>query len=207
MAPSAGRSLLLLGALGALALALPGWAVPASNVTLILSRANSIRNCSCSADIRDCDYSLANLLCSCRSVLRPADERASYTGLLTVWFTDTAALGLLLNFTRVRDLKLALCGPRSLPTGYLAVCGLQRLRIGPEQSLQLSQAADCEAPGTWPACLSVSFLDTALFNRDSALKAYSVENVAGWASGFPRFSLLNMFPVPSNQSYVITFIY
>ncbi|XP_055965278.1 uncharacterized protein C21orf62 homolog [Sorex fumeus] len=209
MAPPAGRSLLLLGALGALgALALPAGAQ--ANSTLILSRENSLRNCSCSADVRDCDYSLANLLCSCHSALPLAAERGSYSGRLTIWFTDAAALGALLNFTRVGDLKLALCGPRGLPTRYLAVCGLRRLRVGaprpsPEQSLLLAHAA----PGTWPAaCLSISFLDTALFNRDSALKSFSVENVAGPADGFPRLSLLNTLgPVPGNQSYVITFIY
>ncbi|XP_054981102.1 uncharacterized protein C21orf62 homolog [Sorex araneus] len=205
MAPPAGRSLLLLGALGALAL--PAGAQ--ANSTLILSREDSLRNCSCPADVRDCDYSLANLLCSCHSARPLAAERGSYSGRLTIWFTDATALGALLNFTRVGDLKLALCGPRGLPTRYLAVCGLRRLRVGaprpsPEQSLLLAHAA----PGARPAaCLSVSFLDTALFNRDSALKSYSVESVAGPADGFPRLSLLNALPAPGNQSYVITFIY
>ncbi|XP_014683081.3 exosomal polycystin-1-interacting protein isoform X2 [Equus asinus] len=147
MAPPSGHSLLLISALGIFAL--DCFTRGQKNSTLIFTKENTIRNCSCSAGIPDCDYSLANLMCSCKTVLPFAVERTSYSGHLTIWFTDTSALGLLLNFTLVRDLKLSLCSTNTLPTEYLAICGLKRLRISteakqpsPEQSLVIHNGGE-----------------------------------------------------------------
>ncbi|XP_054431937.1 polycystin-1-interacting protein 1 [Pteronotus mesoamericanus] len=211
MAPASGHSLLLLiSMLGVLAL--DRWARGQRNSTLIFTRENSIRKCSCPADIRDCDYSLASLLCRCRTALPAAEEPASSGGPLTVWFTDSSALGLLLNFTLVRDLKLSLCGVNTLPAEYLAVCGLERLRVSaeakrpaPGRSLLIHHEVR-EQPAAH-SCAYVSFLDMALFNRESSLKSYSIENVASISSNFPRFSDFKAFPILSNKSYVVTFIY
>ncbi|XP_062031395.1 uncharacterized protein C21orf62 homolog [Lepus europaeus] len=218
MEPPSGHCLLLLGTLGVFAL--QRGTAGQKNSTLILARENAIRNCTCSADIRDCDYSLANLMCSCKTALPLAVERARYHGRLTVWFTDTSALGRLLNFTLVQDLKLALCSTNTLPTAYLAICGLRRLRINAEgkqawaeQSLLIrggDRDAEEKAPRPhkgWPLCLHISFLDVALFNRDSSLKSYSVENVTSTAHDFPDFSYFKTFPVASNTSCVVTVIY
>ncbi|XP_003797113.1 uncharacterized protein C21orf62 homolog [Otolemur garnettii] len=219
MARPPGHCLLLICALGIFV----GnhFAAGQRNSTLIFTRENTIRNCSCSADIRDCDYSLANLMCSCKTVLPFAVEQTSYSGHLTIWFTDTSVLGRLLNFTLVQDLKLSLCSTNTLPTEYLAICGLKRLRVNteakqpfPEQSLLVHSGADSDSKlqpmslgKGWQTCMYVTFLDMALFNRDSSLRAYSIENVASIANNFPDFSYFKTFPMPSNQSYVVTFIY
>lgn len=219
MAPPSGHSLLLICVLGIFAL--DCFTRGQKNSTLIFTRENTIRKCSCSADIQDCDYSLASLMCSCKTVLPFAVERTSYSGRLTIWFTDTSALGLLLNFTLVQDLKLSLCSTNTLPTEYLAICGLKRLRINteakhpsPEQSLLIRSGGEHdprEQPLSlhtgWQTCMYVSFLDMALFNRESSLKSYSIENVASIANNFPYFSHFKTFPVLSNKSYVVTFIY
>ncbi|XP_077621548.1 exosomal polycystin-1-interacting protein [Crocuta crocuta] len=219
MAPPSGHSLLLTSALGLLVL--DCFTGGQKNSTLIFTKENTIRNCSCAADVRDCDYSLANLMCSCNTVLPAAIEQASYNDRLTIWFTDASALGLLLNFTLVRDLKLSLCGPNTLPTEYLAICGLKRLRISteaqrpaPDQSLLIDHGRENEPrekpvrlPRGWQTCMYVSFLDMALFNRKSSLKAYSIENVANTANSLPHFSYFETFPILSNKSYVVTFIY
>lgn len=191
------------------------------NSTLIFTKQNTIRNCSCSADIQDCDYGLANLMCSCKTILPFAVERTSYSGHLTIWFTDPSVLGRLLNFTLVQDLKLSLCSSNTLPTAYLAICGLKRLRVSteaknpfPEQSLLIHSTGDSDSQGLptslhtgWQTCMYISFLDVALFNRDSSLKSYSIENITSIAHDFPDFSYLKAFPMPSNKSYVVTFIY
>ncbi|XP_058379007.1 uncharacterized protein C21orf62 homolog [Diceros bicornis minor] len=219
MAPPSGHSPFLISALGIFVLGC--FTRGQKNSTLIFTKENTIRNCSCSADIRDCDYSLANLMCSCKTVLPFAVERTSYNGRLTIWFTDTSALGLLLNFTQVRDLKLSLCSTNTLPTEYLAICGLKRLRVSteakrpsPEQSLLIhdgGESAPREKPMLlhkgWQACMYISFLDMALFNRESSLKSYSIENVASIANNFPHFSYFKTFPFLSNRSYVVTVIY
>uniref|UniRef100_A0A9L0IY12 Exosomal polycystin 1 interacting protein n=1 Tax=Equus asinus TaxID=9793 RepID=A0A9L0IY12_EQUAS len=145
--PLLGTASFLISALGIFAL--DCFTRGQKNSTLIFTKENTIRNCSCSAGIPDCDYSLANLMCSCKTVLPFAVERTSYSGHLTIWFTDTSALGLLLNFTLVRDLKLSLCSTNTLPTEYLAICGLKRLRISteakqpsPEQSLVIHNGGE-----------------------------------------------------------------
>ncbi|XP_012882931.1 PREDICTED: uncharacterized protein C21orf62 homolog [Dipodomys ordii] len=219
MAPPSSLCLLLFSALGVFAL--DHFMKGQKNSTLIFTKENTIRNCSCPADIQDCDYSLANLICSCKTILPSAAEQTSYSGHLTIWFTDTSALGRLLNFTLVQDLKLSLCSSHTLPTEYLAVCGLRRLRINTEakhafaeQSLLIHSGGNgCskETPELlhkgWQTCMFISFLDMALFNRDSSLKSYSVENISSIANDFPDFFYFKTFPVPSNRSYVVTVIY
>ncbi|KAF3820510.1 hypothetical protein GH733_013686 [Mirounga leonina] len=100
---------------------------------------------------RDCDYSLANLRCSCNTVLPLALEQASHVDHLTIWFTDASALGLLSNFTLVQDLKLSLRSTSTLPAEHLAICGLKRLRVNtearrpsPEQSLLIYNGGESE---------------------------------------------------------------
>ncbi|KAM5281246.1 exosomal polycystin-1-interacting protein [Ctenodactylus gundi] len=220
MVPPFRHCLILMGTLGIFAL--DHFTKGQKNSTLIFTKENTIRNCSCSADIRDCDYSLANLMCSCKTVLPFAVQQTSYNGHLTIWFTDTSALGRLLNFTLVEDLKLSLCSSNILPAEYLAICGLKRLRINlegkrpfQEQSLLIHSGGEgdlTEMPTSsshqdWPTCMYISFLDTALFNKRSSLKSYSIENIANIASDFPDFSYLKTFPMPSNKSYVVTVIY
>ncbi|KAB0355378.1 exosomal polycystin-1-interacting protein [Muntiacus reevesi] len=219
MAPPSGHSFLLISALGVFAL--DCFTRAQRNGTLIFTKENTIRKCICSADVRDCDYSLANLMCSCRTMLPLAVEQMSHSDRLTIWFTDTSALGLLLNFTLVRDLKLSLCSTNTLPTEYLAVCGLERLRVSmeakhpsPEQTLLIHDGRESETREKpmllqqgWQTCTYISFLDMALFNRESALKSYSVANSASLANNFPYFSHLKTFPFLNNKSYVVTFIY
>ncbi|XP_006862600.1 PREDICTED: uncharacterized protein C21orf62 homolog [Chrysochloris asiatica] len=221
MSSSSGCCLLLISVL--IIFALAHLTKGQKNSTLIFTKENTIRNCSCSADIQDCDYSLANLMCSCKTVLLFSVEQTSYQGHLTIWFTDISVLGLLLNFTLVQDLKLSLCSTNTLPTEYLAVWGLKRLRINteakqqssaPEQSLLIHSGSESESKEKsmylhkdWQACMYISFIDMALFNRESSLKSYSIENIASITSNFPYFSYFKTIPTPSNKSFVVTFIY
>ncbi|KAM7133125.1 LOW QUALITY PROTEIN: exosomal polycystin-1-interacting protein [Molossus nigricans] len=184
---------------------------PGPGSTLIFTKEGAVRKCGGPAAVRDCDYSLASLLCSCPAAL-PVGEPASYSGHLTVWFADSSALGLLLNFTLARDLKLSLRSASPLPTEYLAVRGLEGLRIHteatrPDQSLLLHSApGERPTAAGWQPCADVSFLDVALFHGVS-LRSYSVENVGSIAGHFPYFSHFGTFPSLSNKSYVVTFIY
>ncbi|XP_021040435.1 uncharacterized protein C21orf62 homolog [Mus caroli] len=212
MTPPSSLCLLLLQALGIFAL---GHFTKGQNNTLIFTKGNTTRNCSCPVDIRDCDYSLANLICSCKSVLPSAMEQTSYHGHLTIWFTDTSTLGHVLKFTPVQDLKLSLCGSSTFPTKYLTICGLQRLRINTkarhpsrEQSLLThSRREGSSLYKGWQTCMFISFLDVALFNRDSSLKSYSIDNISSLASDFPDFPYFKTSPMPNNRSYVVTVIY
>ncbi|XP_051047824.1 uncharacterized protein C21orf62 homolog [Phodopus roborovskii] len=213
MTPPSSLCLLLLGAVGIFA---PGhFTKGQKNSTLIFTKGNAIWNCSCPVDIRDCDYSLANLVCSCKSVLPFATEQTSYHDDLTIWFTDAATLGRLLEFTLVQDLKLSLCGSNTLPTKYLALCGLKRLRINAEakhpsreQSLLIhSRRQGSSSYKGCQACVFISVLDMALFNRDSSLKSYSIDNISSLAGDFPGFPYFKTSPMPNNKSYVVTIIY
>ncbi|XP_021064509.2 uncharacterized protein C21orf62 homolog [Mus pahari] len=212
MTPPSSFCLLLLRALGIFAL---GHFTKGQNNTLIFTKGNTIRNCNCPVDIRDCDYSLANLMCSCKSVLPSAMEQTSYHGHLTIWFTDISTLGHVLKFTLVQDLKLSLCGSSTFPTKYLPICGLQRLHINTEarrpsreQSLLIhSRREGSPMHKGWQTCVCISFLDVALFNRDSSLKSYSIDNISSLTSDFPDFSYFKISPMPNNRSYVVTVIY
>nr|XP_033803539.1 uncharacterized protein C21orf62 homolog [Geotrypetes seraphini]XP_033803540.1 uncharacterized protein C21orf62 homolog [Geotrypetes seraphini]XP_033803541.1 uncharacterized protein C21orf62 homolog [Geotrypetes seraphini] len=204
-----------------------GFVTGQKNTTLIFAKDDNIRNCSCATDIRDCDYSLANLVCSCKTVLQQAISRAtpgpSYSSDLTLWFSDTTSLSLLLNFTSVHNLKLSLCGTTPLPSVYLAVLGLRRLRIhssaataAPDQSLVIHNLSDRITkdesdlePRESKNLFYISYLDTALFNGHSLLKSYSVVNVSRISDHFPNLPYSNTItdaPSP-DQTYIVTLIY
>ncbi|XP_077198687.1 exosomal polycystin-1-interacting protein [Paroedura picta] len=192
------------------------------NNTLIFTKENTIRNCTCPDDIgdNDCDYSLANLICNCKTVLPNTIEKTYYNN-LTIWFTDTATLGMLLNLTAVHDLKLSLCGSVPLSSEYLTIWGLQRLQIKrdrngqlPDQSLTIFGSYDkntqdkvkVQCKGRQKITY-ISILYTSLFNRYSPLKAYSVENISNIADHFPSLPYSDNFSTTNNKRYVITFIY
>uniref|UniRef100_A0A663N627 Chromosome 21 open reading frame 62 n=1 Tax=Athene cunicularia TaxID=194338 RepID=A0A663N627_ATHCN len=189
------------------------------NHTLIFTKENTIRNCSCLVDIRDCDYCLANLMCNCKTVLPSTMEKTTYKSHLTIWFTDASVLGMLLNFTRVWDLKLSFCGTTPLPTEYLAIWGLRKLRVNKvkglfaEQSVTIHSSNNNEKDSLAvhnkdrQMFVYISFLDTSLFNGYSLLKSYSVENVSSITEHFPSLLYSDVFSTSDNRSYVVTFIY
>ncbi|KAE8621601.1 hypothetical protein XENTR_v10004895 [Xenopus tropicalis] len=186
--------------------------VSGQNSTLLFPKDNNVRNCSCSTEIKSCEYSLANLMCNCKSQY---PSRISYTGDLVVWFTNTSILGQLLNFTLVQDLKLSLCGALPLPTDYLAIIGLRRLEVhtanSTEQRLIIynhdmkPMDKTSQHPREKTSLFHISYLDTSLFNGQS-LKAYSVEDVSSINEQFPNLPYPNAFSV-TNTSYVVTLIY
>ncbi|XP_069801713.1 exosomal polycystin-1-interacting protein isoform X2 [Dendropsophus ebraccatus] len=189
--------------------------VHSQNHTLIFSKDNNIRNCSCSFDIPSCDFSLANLMCNCKSIVLPKNKtgsRLSYNGDLTIWFSDTTTLGRLVNFTFVHNLKLSLCGATTLPTEYLAILGLKYLRVQAdsiqEQSLTITHCSvkdrPCLVPTTPP--FQISYLDTSLFNGLPLLKSYSVENVSSIKEQFPNLPYTSWISA-TNKSYIVTLIY
>ncbi|KAM4047698.1 exosomal polycystin-1-interacting protein isoform 2-T2 [Anomaloglossus baeobatrachus] len=189
--------------------------VQSQNHTLIFSKDNNFRNCSCSYDIQSCDYSLANLMCNCKTIALPKNKtgsRLSYNGDLTIWFSDTITLGRLVNFTYVQNLKLSLCGASTLPTEYLAILGLRYLRVQAEtiqeQSLIITHCSIrdglCRAPTT--PTFHISYLDTSLFNGLPLLKSYSVENVSSIKEEFPNLPFSNLISA-TNKSYIVTLIY
>lgn len=190
------------------------------NHTLIFTKENTIRNCSCSVPICDCDYCLANLMCNCKTVLPSAMDKTTYNSHLTIWFTDTSVLEMVLSFTRVWDLKLSFCGTTPLPTEYLAIWGLRNLRVNrvrgqfPEQSVTIPSSSNNDKEDLLEVhnkdrqkLAHISFLDTSLFNGDSLLKSYSVENVSSIMKHFPSLLCSDVFSTSDNESYVVTFIY
>ncbi|KAM8975376.1 exosomal polycystin-1-interacting protein [Pelodytes ibericus] len=195
--------------------------VNSQNHTLIFAKdIHNVRNCSCSTDIRSCDYSLANLMCNCKTVFFHKNRTASrlvQDGDLTVWFPDNPTLGQLLNFTVVHDLKLCLCGASPLPPQYLAILGLRRLRVqpdgAPEQNLTINNRGDTGSNGQ-PGLPSkeershhIAYLDTSLFNGKSFLKSYSIEDIPSITEYFPYLPYLGKGSSTSNTSYSVTLIY
>ncbi|XP_056415440.1 uncharacterized protein C21orf62 homolog [Hyla sarda] len=189
--------------------------VHSQNHTLIFFKDNNFRNCSCSFDIQSCDYSLANLMCNCKTITLPKNKtvsRLSYNGDLTIWFSDTTTLARLVNFTIVHNLKLSLCGAITLPTEYLAILGLRYLRVQAEttqeQSLTITHCSvkdrSCQMPTTPP--FHITYLDTSLFNGLPLLKSYSVENVSSIKEQFPNLPHSSWILAP-NKSYIVTLIY
>ncbi|XP_041699615.1 uncharacterized protein C21orf62-like [Coregonus clupeaformis] len=209
--------------------------VTRGNSTLLfdsVTHGNSLRNCSCSAHIQDCDEALANLLCSCRTVsyseLTPGGLREQ--GSLTMWLREPWVLTELLSGSVVPDLRLSYCGPGSLaiPTQYLALFGLRRLRVHsaaqgaphPEQVLTIaSGTGDIERMGSLAStdpsssALHVSFLDVAVLNGLSSLKAYSVSAppMPTLSQYFPHLPLYPSTPLDQppdpQQDCLFTFIY
>ncbi|XP_053164138.1 uncharacterized protein C21orf62 homolog [Hemicordylus capensis] len=192
------------------------------NNTLIFTKENSIRNCTCPDKIgdNDCDYSLANLICNCKTVL-PYTIDKNYYNNLTIWFTETSMLGILLNFTAVYNLKLSLCGTIPLSPKYLTIWGLRRLRIKSgisgqlqEQSLTIYSSHDNETQDKFETpckdkhtITHIAILDTSLFNSYSPLKSYSVENIFNITDRFPRLPNSDSLFTTNNKSCIITFIY
>uniref|UniRef100_A0A3B5BDX6 Uncharacterized protein n=1 Tax=Stegastes partitus TaxID=144197 RepID=A0A3B5BDX6_9TELE len=162
------------------------------NTTLLFDSGTpgyNLRNCSCSTPIRDCDEALANSLCRCHTVLRSSLSPAQLTehGQLTVWVKELWVLEELLNSSMVGHLWLSFCGIKPLNSQFLALLGLQTLRIhsaAPEASYPNQEiivtppagaAADLEAHSfDFSSSFHMTFLDVAVLNGLSALKAYSV---------------------------------
>lgn len=243
MSGSGGVTRLLLCALCALLSSAQRGAPPSGggppNGTLLFDSAShgghSLRNCSCAAEIQDCNDALANLLCSCRTVPRSALPPAGLAvrGGLTVWVRDAWVLRELLNGSAVQDLRLAACGPAPYPAQPLTLFGLRRLRLSsasrdaahPEQSLSIATeqergrgragrpASPASSSASSPSPFLVSFLDVALLNGLSPLKAYSVSSppTSVLAQHFPHLPLAH--PIPAQQppgplrDCLLTFIY
>ncbi|XP_029936965.1 uncharacterized protein C21orf62-like [Myripristis murdjan] len=132
-------------------------ASPPANTTLLFDSGapgHSLRNCSCSTPIQECDEALANLLCSCRTVPRSALPPAGLRepGSLIVWLKETWILEELLNRSMIGHLHLSFCGINPLDSQYLALIGLQTLRIHsavpgvpyPNQKITVAPAAGAE---------------------------------------------------------------
>ncbi|KAJ8386794.1 hypothetical protein AAFF_G00167430 [Aldrovandia affinis] len=206
------------------------------NGTLLFDSAayggHSLRNCSCASEIQDCNDALANLLCSCRTVPRSSlpPGGLSVRGGLTVWVRQPWVLRELLNGSAVQDLRLAACSPAPFPAQPLTLFGLRRLRLRsavqgtahPEQTLTIAPGQE-RGRGRSPASSStstsssspflVSFLDVALLNGLSPLKAYSVSSppTPTLVQHFPHLPLPRPPPYPhppeAQQDCLLTFIY
>ncbi|XP_068427941.1 exosomal polycystin-1-interacting protein-like [Clinocottus analis] len=162
----------------------------------------NLRNCSCSTPIRECDEALANSLCRCHTVLRSALPPAGLMepGRLTVWVKELWVLEELLNRSMVGHLLLSFCGIKPMDSQYLALLGLRTLRIHsaapeapyPDQEITISPAAgvamELETLDVdFSSSYHMTFLDLAVLNGLSVLKAYSVV-------GPPAETLAQLFP-------------
>ncbi|XP_036965175.1 uncharacterized protein C21orf62 homolog isoform X1 [Acanthopagrus latus] len=162
----------------------------------------NLRNCSCSVPIADCDEALANSRCRCHTVLRSALPPAGLRepGPVTVWVKELWILEELLNRRTVGHLRLSFCGVKPMDSQYLALLGLRTLRIHsaapeapyPDQEITVSPAAGLTAEiealsFDFSSSSHVTFLDVAVLNGLSALKAYTVV-------GPPAHSLYKDFP-------------
>lgn len=162
----------------------------------------NLRNCSCSMPVQDCNEALANSLCRCHTVLRSALPPAGLRepGQLTVWVKELWVLEELLNRSMVCHLQLSFCGIKPMDSQYLALLGLQTLRIHnaapeapyPNQEMTMSPAAGVAAElgalsFDFSSSFHMTFLDVAVLNGLSTLKAYSVV-------GPPAHTLSQHFP-------------
>ncbi|KAM8855019.1 exosomal polycystin-1-interacting protein-like [Spinachia spinachia] len=162
----------------------------------------NLRNCSCYSPIRECDEVLANSLCRCHTVLRsslpPAGLREP--GRLAVWVKELWVLEELLNRSMVDHLLLSFCGMKPMDSQYLVLLGLRTLRIHsaapeasyPSQEIIISPASEVavELEALYldlSSSFHVTFLDVAVLNGLSVLKAYSVV-------GPPAQTLSQQFP-------------
>lgn len=162
------------------------------NTTLLFDSGapgGNVRNCSCSTPIQDCDEALANSLCRCHTVLRsalpPVGLREPVK--LTIWVKELWVLEELLNRSMVTHLHLSFCGAKPMNSQYLALLGLRTLRIHsaapeapyPTQEITVSPAAGLAAElealsFDLSSSFHMTFLDVAVLNGLSALKAYTV---------------------------------
>ncbi|XP_070771462.1 exosomal polycystin-1-interacting protein-like [Enoplosus armatus] len=167
------------------------------NTTLLFDSGtpgSNLRNCSCSTPVLDCNEALANSLCRCHTVLRSALPPAGLRepGPLTVWVKELWVLEELLNRSMVGHLRLSFCGVKPVRSRYLALRGLRTLRIHsdapeapyPNQEITISPAAgvaaELEALSLdFSSSFHVTFVDVAVLNGLSALKAYSVVGPPG----------------------------
>ncbi|XP_044073540.1 uncharacterized protein C21orf62 homolog [Siniperca chuatsi] len=193
----------------------------------------NLRNCSCSTPVRDCNEALANSLCRCHTVLRSALPPAGLRerGRLTVWVKELWVLEELLNRSMVGHLQLSFCGIKQMDSQYLALLGLQTLRIHsaapeasyPNQEITVSPAAGVAAElealsFDFSSSFHVTFLDVAVLNGLSALKAYSVVGppAHNLSQTFPHLALPLALLSPADpseqaaeplQNMLITFVY
>ncbi|XP_032385749.1 uncharacterized protein C21orf62 [Etheostoma spectabile] len=178
---------------------------------------NNLRNCSCTTPIRDCDEALANSLCSCHTVLRSALLPAGLRepGPLTVWVKELWVLKELLNRSTVGHLQVSFCGIEPMDSEYLALLGLKTLKIHsavpdapyPNQEMTISPAAgvavELEALSfDFSSFFHVTFLDVAVLNGLSALKAYSVVGPAAHtlSQQFPHLALPLSLALPPSAA-------
>nr|XP_015219028.1 PREDICTED: uncharacterized protein C21orf62 homolog [Lepisosteus oculatus]XP_015219030.1 PREDICTED: uncharacterized protein C21orf62 homolog [Lepisosteus oculatus] len=188
------------------------------NSTLLYDRNNSIRNCSCASEIQHCSHAQANILCSCRTIprssLNSVNVGLTYQGGLTVWVEDPWVLKDLVNHSCVQDLRLAACGSSPLPPEYLTLFDLKRLHIYnnaagvrfPEQGLTITTLERSHEMSNIPP-FQVSFLNVALLNGISLLKAYSVKNLPTIGEYFPNLPLPVSTEPAESQHCQVTFIY
>ncbi|XP_078119137.1 exosomal polycystin-1-interacting protein-like [Sander vitreus] len=190
------------------------------NTTLLFDSdapGNNLRNCSCPKPVRDCDEALANSLCRCHTVLRSALPPAGLRepGPLTVWVKELWVLEELLNRSTVGHLHLSFCGVKPMDSQYLALLGLQTLKIHsaapeapyPNQEITISPAAgvavELEALSfDFSSSFNVTFLDIAVLNGLSALKAYSVVGPAAHtlSQQFPHLALPLSLALPPSAT-------
>uniref|UniRef100_A0A8C4ZLW2 Uncharacterized protein n=1 Tax=Gadus morhua TaxID=8049 RepID=A0A8C4ZLW2_GADMO len=164
-----------------------------------------LRYCSCPAPVLHCDETLAELQCSCRSVSPTALPPAGLSEpsvLVTVWLRDTGLLQDLLNGSRVSHLQLVSCGGKPLNSQHLALLGLLTLKIHSSAQGELEEEEGA-GRGVSPP-LRLTFLDVALLNGLSALKAYSVtgQSLSSLETQFPQS--LNR---PKSKQYVLMPLY
>lgn len=205
------------------------------NTTLLFDTgapAYNLRNCTCSVRIQDCDEDNANLRCSCETVLRSMLPPAGLTehGGLTVWLKDPWVLEELLNRSTVGHLRLSFCGVSPLDSKYLALLGLRTLTIHSaapgaiyhKQEITLNPASSSDSPdvSSSSSIFHMTFLDVAVLNGLSTLKAYSVVGppVPTLSQHFPHLALLlpqqssavqddPADPSQSPHNCVLTFVY
>lgn len=189
----------------------------------------NLRNCTCSGPVQDCNEALANALCRCRTVLRsslsPAGLRES--GQLTIWVKELWVLEELLNKSMVSHLQLSFCGIKPVDSKYLALLGVRSLGIHstmpeapyPKQEITIfpsaGATAELEAQSfAFSSTFHLTFLDVALLNGLSALKAYTLVSppVSTLSQHFPHL------PLPSSaepsggveeprHNLLLTFVY
>lgn len=214
------RWFLLLAAVPPMTIPAPTLAPPALlNSTLLFTGGApgfNLRNCSCSAPVRDCDEALANAVCKCRTVLRsslpPAGLREP--GQLTIWVKEVWLLEELLNSSLVHHLQLSFCGVTPVDSRFLVLADLQTLRItAPEapytrQEITIPPSEMEAVSSNSSSSFRLTLLDAALLNGLSAMKAYTV--VGPPASSLPQLFPhlpLPRTPPPSGQNLLMTFVY
>ncbi|KAK2839400.1 hypothetical protein Q5P01_013140 [Channa striata] len=186
------------------------------NTTLLFDSGSpgyGLRNCSCATPVRDCDEALANSLCRCHTVPRPAlpHNGLREPGRLTVWLKELWVLEELLNVSTIGHLRLSFCGIKTLDSQKLAFLGLKTLRIHraaaevpfPDQEITISPAAGAEVQlkglsFDFSSFIHMSVLDTALLNGLSELKAYTV--VGSRAVTLSQYFPYLAFPLPLPSS-------